>query len=176
MKIVLPVLFFLSSCATTASTLHPSPEWDTVPASIVQALCNRLRDDGVAGSGDLAIVRTTQPLVTTGAIRALADSPRAANPVRIAEEISARQKTIPLLVPTSGCTWKPIDYLDPQRHGDIMVVELSSPFAHPFAMRAAGLFARVSLGGRHANWYWIPLMRAGDDWSLGRIHPIGVWE
>ena len=71
------------------------------------------------------------------------------------------------------CTWKPIDALDPNREFDTMVVELSAPVANP-AHRAAGIVARVTLGGTHPSWYWIELNPRPSAWAVGRIFPLSL--
>jgi hypothetical protein len=173
----LPVAL-LMSCAS-ASVEPPVPEWPAVPAAVMNTLCERLRIDAVAHEGDLAIVKTTQPIVSAGAIAGLARrNMKSGNLVQLAEDLSASQKTLPLLIPRNGCAWKPIDYFDAKKQGDMMVVELSSPMRNPFARGEAGMFARVTLGGTMATWYWIPFRRnmAMNDWLLDRVAPLGVWE
>jgi hypothetical protein len=170
-------LVLLAGCASRPQ-LEPAPEWDAVPAAVISALCERLKIDSVAHQGDLAIVRTTQPIVSAAALAGLARrNMKSANLILLAEEASAQQKTIPLLIPQNGCAWQPVDYLDRVKHRDVMVVELSSPIRNPFA-REAGMFARVSLGGTTASWYWIPFRRSTsmNDWLLDRVAPLGVWE
>jgi hypothetical protein len=48
------------------------------------------------------------------------------------------------------------------------VVELSAPFANPFG-KEAGIVARVSLGGQHPAYYYIPLASRGDHWVVGYV-------
>lgn len=171
-------LALLLSCAS-AGVEPPVPEWPAVPAAVLNTLCERLRIDAVAHEGDLALVKTTQPIVSAGAIAGLARrNMKSGNLVQLAEDLSASQKTIPLLIPRNGCAWKPIEYFDARKQGDMMVVELSSPMKNPFARGEAGMFARVTLGGTMATWYWVPFRRnmAMNDWVLDRVAPLGVWE
>jgi hypothetical protein len=53
-----------------------------------------------------------------------------------------------------------------------MIVELSSPLHNPFEWRNVGIFARVSLGGHHASWYWISIAPYGNGWAVARITPL----
>jgi hypothetical protein len=174
-------LFSIGACKTmTPQPPKPlTPNWQTVPAGVMSALCERLRIDAVAHEGDLAVVRTTQPIVSAGAIAGLARrNMKSDNMVKLAEDLSATQKTLPLMIPRNGCAWKPIDYFDHEKQRDMMVVELSSPIRNPFARGEAGLFARISLGGMNSTWYWIPLRYSNSaaDWMLDRVAPLGVWE
>lgn len=176
---LLAMLALAAACASQQTPKPLTPEWTTVPAGVMSALCERLRIDAVAHEGDLAVVRTTQPIVSPGAIAGLARrNMKSGNLIQLAENLSASQKTLPLMIPRNGCAWKPIDYFDHNRQHDMMVVELSSPMKNPFARGEAGMFARITLGGANSTWYWIPLRYSSSagDWMLDRLAPLAVWE
>jgi hypothetical protein len=173
---LLPSAFCLltfSSCATAPASL-PVPQWNAVPAGIVESLCRRLQDDAIATVGTLAIVRTTQPLANTTTMSSLASAYyKKANTAGAVDAMVASHGSIPIDVAGGSCTWDSIGGID-AAHRDMMVVELSSPLANPYARNEAGLFARVSLGGSEPSWYWIPLGQRGGAWSIGHIMPLGA--
>ena len=135
-----------------------------VPAGIVEAFCSRLRMDAIATGSGLAIVRTTQPIATGQAYAGLGRS--VGSKAVTAPEPS---RSIPIDLGSGSCGWIPIDSMNAQRDRDVMVVELSSPVSNPFVRGAAGVFARVSLGGEHPAWYWIGLVPSGSGWTIGSI-------
>ena len=147
------------------------PDWDLLPNAISFALCQRLQLDGIGSIGtDISIIKITQPIVNGQVLGALG-APRRGRPTTVVH------RAIPIVTTsggTGGCSWKPIDALDPARQHDSMVVELSSPVANPASRNAAGIAARVSLGGTHPNWYWIELIPRQGGWSVGRIFPLGL--
>ncbi|HWW62429.1 MAG TPA: hypothetical protein VN181_13740, partial [Thermoanaerobaculia bacterium] len=135
--------------------------------------CRRLHDDAIATGGTLGIVTTTRPLATTTTMTALAQAHfKRANAARVVEAMTDSHGSIPVSVANGSCTWQPISDIAPA-HRDMMIVELSSPVANPYARNEAGLFARVSLGGEDPSWYWIPLTQRGGDWAVGHILPLG---
>lgn len=144
------------------------PEWESIPPLIPTALCQRLQMDGIGTNGAVVpIVKITQP-IASGQLLAALGKPRRAVPVV--------HRALPVTLPAgnaSACVWKPIDALDPDRQFDQMVVELSAPVANP-ANPAAGIVARVTLGGTNPSWYWIELQPRAGGWSIGRIFPIGM--
>jgi hypothetical protein len=168
-----------AGCATGSAPPPPPPvpEWTEIPASVVQAFCARMQIDRVAADGDLAIVKTTQPLVLPGTMDALAQAAhKNTNAAAVAERVSAGQVTLPIAIPRGACKWMQIEWVDPSRDAGTMVVELSSPFANPFIRNEAAILARASLGGTNPTWYHIPLNRKGTEWTVGHIMPIGVWQ
>lgn len=163
----LVLLFFLASCATTPDAPPAVPEWDAVPAGVVEALCQRLRNDGLA-SGSVAIVRITQPLVTPATVAALAGS----RPRQRARGVEGpfMNRAIPVVTGGSSCEWKPIEATDTERHRDEIVVELSAPVADPYAPGEAGMFARATLAGEYPSWYWISLIPQKGGWSVRFVY------
>ena len=137
-----------------------------VPAAVVEALCQRLHADALA-TGSLKLVRVTQPLATPESVAALEGAVDDGRTLRAAPP-SVISRAIPVSIGRGSCAWQAIEILD-ARDSDTTVVELSSPLLHPYASGQAGLFARASLGGTHPAWYWIALVRSGDEWKLGRV-------
>jgi hypothetical protein len=174
------IAVLVTACATSSNTSKPAPvpQWDAVPPGAVEAFCQRLQMDTVASGAPLTIVRTTQPIATQQALVALGGMTGGRATSGVAEEaLQAGQRSIPISVPqtsASGCVWNPADRLDPRIHSDRMVVELSAPLPNPFVRNAAGFFARVSLGGQNAAWYWVGLVPRGGGWGVGPIIPLGV--
>lgn len=172
MRRLLPlILLFFIACASTTTpppVIPVVPDWESVPAAIPAALCQRLQLDGVGSIGtEVAIVKITQP-VATGAALATLGKPRRA------VQVVHRGIPVATVNEATGCTWRPIDALDPARQHDAMVVELSAPVPNPAARQAAGMVARVSLGGTHPNWYWIELIPLQGAWAVGRILPLSL--
>jgi len=125
----------------------------------------RLQHDAFA-TGSVTIVRVTQPLATPESVAAVQHVTKHGSRVK-PQPISNR--AIPVLLGRGTCSWTPIDVRDMPAHADEMIVELSAPLANPFKAREAGMFARVSLSGEHQSWYWIPLVRRGENWASGFI-------
>lgn len=169
-------LVFLSACllifasCSSAPTPLVSPEWDIVPSGVIDILCSRLRDDAISS---VSVVSTTQRIATPRGLAVLGDSygKRTTND-RITAALAAAQKSVPIETRSSVCTVTPIERMDGRLHADAMILELSTPIANPFARNEAGLFARVSLGGQHPAWYWIPLGKAGGQWLAGQALPL----
>lgn len=170
MRRLLPLAFFLliTACNTTEPGALTLPDWDSIPPGITGALCQRLQLDGIGTIGaDVAIVKITQPIASAQALAQVGP------PMRL---VTIVHKALPVnAVPggVGGCSWKPIDALDPARQFDSMVVELSAPVANP-AKPGAGMVSRVSLGGTHPAWYWIELTPRRGGWAVGRIIPLSL--
>ena len=168
MKRLLPSLLLVVSCATASPQPPPEPvpTWDAIPAGISGALCQRLQMDGIGTIGaEVSIIKVTQPIATPQALASRGKSRRS---------VTIIHRALPVATTTSGtgaCAWKLVDALEPARQFDSMVVELSSPVPNPSSL-AAGMVARVSLGGTHPSWYWIELIPRGQGWSVGRILPM----
>lgn len=165
MKRSIVALVLLAACAS-APPLQP-PQWDVVPAGVVEALCRRLQADALA-TGTVAIVRVTQPLATPenlAALEGVIDDGRS----RREPPPAAISRAIPVSTGQGSCSWQPVDVRDAQSP-DTLVVEISSPVMNPYDPREAGLFARASLGGAHPAWYWIALAPTRDGgWQIRRV-------
>jgi hypothetical protein len=153
-----------TACASRPPAPIVGPQWDVLPARVVDALCSRLKMDAIA-TGRTAIVKVTQPLVTAQNMAALAGSttPRGAKR-RAAAAVTNR--AIPIELGRGACSWEPIDVRDIDQHSDAMLVELSAPLLHPFNTHEAGVLARVSLNNEHQSLYWISMVPRGDEWGI----------
>jgi hypothetical protein len=162
--LLLTAYLFLTACASRPPAPTVGPQWDVVPARVVEALCSRLKMDAIA-TGRTAIVKVTQPLVTAQNLSALAGSttPRGAKR-RAAAAVANR--AIPIELGRGPCSWEPIDVRDIDKHSDAMLVELSAPILHPFNTHEAGVLARVSLNNEHQSLYWISMVPRGDQWGI----------
>ena len=160
--LVAAAVLLFTSCASAPPVV--APNWDVLPARVVEALCMRLRADAIA-TGRTNIVKVTQPLVTAQNLAALAGSttPRGAKR-RAAAAVTNR--AIPIELGRGSCAWAPIDVRDVDRHSDAMLVELSAPLLHPYNPKEAGVLARVSLGNEHQSLYWISMVPRGDQWAV----------
>jgi hypothetical protein len=170
---LLPSAFcFLLSCAAPppAKPQLVAPQWDAIPPGVLDTLCNRLRMDAIATGAPLAIVGTTRALANQQSLSALAFAARSGRTTaRAGTSVTDANRAIEVVTAGSSCAWKKITPDDAARLYDEMIVELSAPALHPFSSREAGLFARVSLGGQGASWYWISLHPAGDRWAVGSV-------
>ena len=169
MRRLLPLLFFVAACATTTQIEPPDvPDWESVPAGVTAAFCQRLQMDGIGANGaEVSLVKVTQPIASPAALANLGKPKR---------RVAIVHRALPIATMTGGptsCAWKQIDAIDPSRQHDSMVVELSAPVPNP-ARPSAGIVARVTLGGTHPNWYWIELLPRPQGWTIGRIFPISL--
>jgi hypothetical protein len=168
-------LLLLASCATSKPPA-PLPVWTQVPGVVLDALCSRLQNEGMSPDSIL-VVKTTQPLVSGPSLRSVAHIySKDAEVGSLAQEITAATPPLPLDVANTHCQWKPIAKLDPLSHVDRMVVEVSPLIPNPFAKSEAGLMARMSIGGRDAQWYWIPLGERNGKWAIGIVLPMDMHE
>ncbi|HKR63823.1 MAG TPA: hypothetical protein VJZ00_08830 [Thermoanaerobaculia bacterium] len=120
-------------------------------------------------TGDVAVVRVTQPLVSNESIAALkasVSSPKAVR--RPATPPQIINRALPIAF-GSRCAWRPLDVFD-KHPSDEMLVEFSAPIVNPVIPSEAGMFARVTLGGQHPAWYWIALVPHGDDWGARWVY------
>lgn len=160
--IVLALLF--TACASSEQPPLTAPNWDVLPARVVEALCVRLKMDAIA-TGRTTIVQVTQPLVTPQNLIALAGSTTPRGAKRRAQA-AVVNRAIPIELGRGSCAWQPIDVRDIDRHSDAMLVELSAPILHPYNAKEAGVIARVSLGNEHQSLYWISMVPHGDNWAI----------
>jgi hypothetical protein len=165
----LALLAFVS-CATQPATAPALTPPDTISPAVLEALCGRLRMDAIASTGALALVNVTRPLATQQSMTSLAMiAPRGVKGNRIAG--SALEANRAIAVPTEGisCRWRGVAPAQLAQHQDEMLVELSAPAINPFAPKEGGLFARVTVGGEGASWYWITLVPYSGQWAVGRV-------
>ncbi len=168
----------LAGCASQPSAPTTPPPWTTVPSAVVDAMCARLRSEAMASDAPMTIVSTTRPLVSGGALRSVAHLyGKDAELSDLAGVVNSSLQPMPIdLANTQTCTWSPIPKIDPVKDVDQMVVELSAPFVNPFTKNEAGMLARLSLGGRDAQWYWIPLGVRNGVWAIGNVFPMDLHE
>ncbi|HEY0160457.1 MAG TPA: hypothetical protein VGF28_24430 [Thermoanaerobaculia bacterium] len=162
----------LAACASAPPPEGPlAPEWDVIPPGIAEALCVRMKIDAIA-TGRLAVVNVTQPLATPLSLGALGNLGRGRPRKDGAAAQAQVNRAIPVGLAQGSCTWIPVEVRDVQRHADEMLLEMSAPLPNPYVANEAGMFVRVSLGGEHANWYWLPLLPSGGGWTAGMALPL----
>lgn len=158
----------LSACATKPPPPPvTAPAWDAVPAGVLDVLCSRLQMDAIAGRAELAIVETTRPLGTAEAMSALSRTGRGnTSSNRLAASASEANRVMPVVTEGSSCSWRPIAATQIRNTRDEVLLEISAPLLHPFLSKQAGLFARASVGGEGASWYWVALSPHGEGWRV----------
>ncbi|MGN6183685.1 MAG: hypothetical protein ACTHQM_08540 [Thermoanaerobaculia bacterium] len=157
------LLLIVAACASQPPL--EAPVWNDIPSNITDALCARLRSDRFADS--LVLVKITQPIVTTSALRALYPLTN-----QIANVVVSPTRAIPVRV-SAECAWTQIDAAQRSRYDDSVVVELSAPLLNPAVKNSAGLFVRATTGGV-SEWYWISLRPHENAWEMAQIAPISV--
>lgn len=170
-SMLVATVLFVTACASTPSPVLQAPAWGLIPAGVTDLLCSRLQMDALA-TDTVAVVRVTQPLVTTESIAALKSSvasPKARKAPK--GTVQPVNRAIPIQF-GQRCAWKPIGAFD-TRPADEMLVELSAPIVNPVIPSEAGLFARVTLAGDHPAWYWIALVPHGNDWGARWVYVLG---
>jgi hypothetical protein len=170
------MLLLLAACASAPPPPTLPPPWTQIPPSVLDSVCAKLQEEGISAD-NLAVAKTTQPLVTAASLRAVANLyGKDADVASLAQLYTNAIQPLPLALTQSRCAWKPIAKLDPVTHRDQMVVELSSPIPNPFMRNEAGLLARMSLGGHDSQWYWIPLGQKKGQWGIGIVLPLDLHE
>jgi hypothetical protein len=165
------ILLLLSACATQPAPQLAAPDWPTVPSAVLDALCARLQMDAIATGAPLALVSTTRPLATPQSLNALAMTAQGRVKInRAAMSAAELNRSLPITSEGASCRWRPIAASQFDRLHDEMMVELSAPAIHPFAPKTGGMFARVTVGGQGASWYWITLFPRGDRWTVGPVY------
>ncbi|HKO01226.1 MAG TPA: hypothetical protein VJ032_06020 [Thermoanaerobaculia bacterium] len=176
MKVLLPIVLVMTACAS-APPPAKVPQWSSVPRTILDAFCVEARAEGLARETPINVVMTTQP-VSGAAMNALAERSMKAlhNGADVAEQMNANLPTMPIDVASDVCPWNAVTRLDRKRDVDVMVVQLSAPFANPFQKGETGLLVRMSLGGESSMWFWLPISERNGRWATGRIRGLGVQE
>ena len=167
---------FLFGCASVPRKPTTPPDWTEVPPSIAEALCSKLRSEAISSDATIDLLTMTQPLVTPSSIHSLGTIyPSKGSSAMVADAVVAGQRRLPINATGSSCHWRPIDTVQARSH-DEMALELSAPFVNPYAVGEAGLFARLTLGGHDAQWYWIPLAQRKGVWAIGFVLPMDLHE
>jgi hypothetical protein len=159
---------------TQATTQKPPLTAPTeMPRTVLEAICTRLRGEGM--SGEIDIVKTTEPLITRETMMALADAAAyhgKKEPAEYAEAFAARPP-MPLNISASACELHAVEH-GSNVSNDTMLLQLSAPILNPFQRGMAGVFARLSLANEAAQWYWIPLAMRNGVWYAGQPDPISM--
>lgn len=171
MKKFAALVLFLTACASQPAPPIQSPDWKTVPAPVLDALCGRLQMDAIATGAPLALVSTTRPLATPQSLSALALMAKGrVKGDRAATSAMELNRALPVSTEGASCAWRPIAAAQAANLHDELVVELSAPAIHPYAQKTGGLFARVTLGGQGASWYWVTLAPVNGRWMVGPVY------
>ncbi|HVG23586.1 MAG TPA: hypothetical protein VND45_05485 [Thermoanaerobaculia bacterium] len=171
MRLALALIAILATaCATQQATTPALTPPAAVTPAVLDALCGRLRIDAIASTAPLAIVSVTRPLATQQSMSALALlAPGRIKTNRVGESASEANRALPVVVESGQCTWRAVAPAQLDRHFDELMVELSAPAINPFMPKQGGLFARVTVGGEGASWYWVSLFPRGDQWAVGGV-------
>lgn len=165
------VLFLACASAPTPPPPH-LPQWNAMPAAVLDSFCANFRDEGISMSTTINVVKTTQmSLITPLTMQSLSDSVFYHGPLdssRAAAAATATANEIPITIPQT-CAWRGIAPNTATRYIDTMTLELSPPIINPFARNTAGMFARIALAGEAPTWYWLPLVPRGETWTAGRL-------
>jgi hypothetical protein len=166
-----------ASCAT-APPAAKTPDWPQVPPIIAEAICVKLRAEGIGSETPLMLVNQTQPIITANAIASLGRlffkrGQGLGDPVRLAANAISGQQMIPVSA-TGTCAWQVVSTTESNRYQDTMVVQVSVPFVNPYAKGESGLFARLLVAGGNAQWYWVPTAWQGNQWRIGRVMSLDV--
>ncbi|HET8775912.1 MAG TPA: hypothetical protein VFP80_19090, partial [Thermoanaerobaculia bacterium] len=170
--VIVTLCVLLSACATQP-TSQPltAPDWPAVPPGVLDSLCGRLQMDAIATGAPLTLVSTTRPLATPQSVNALALMAKGrVKADRAALSVAELNRALPITTEGTTCRWRPIKAVQAEALHDEMIVELSAPSLHPFAPKTGGLFARVTVGGQGASWYWITLFPTNGRWVVGPVY------
>jgi len=177
-------LMLLPGCATSKKPVAPIV-WTEVPSAALEALCtNSIRGEGIGRQTPIFVVDHTQALITPASMASVRraffqkTSEGLIEGAAMAERIRASVSPLPVSVPTDSvsCTWKPMTKYDAPRDYDKMILQLSSPFANPYAKNEYGLFGRLSVGGQSAQWYWVPLAMSRGRLLVEHVLPLDIHE
>jgi hypothetical protein len=171
------LLFVLFFAACTSGPPPPTPQFAAVPASVLDVMCARLHDEGIARETTIDLVRTSRPLVTRQSLQALAEAAYYSgrpDPRAVEAAYEANALVLPLAA-NDACTWNLVD-AGARRSRDTMTLEISAPFGTPVSKGALGVLARLALAGESATWYWIPLTNRNGTWVAMRSLPLNSHE
>ena len=170
-----PALCALTVACATAPPPAP-PSFTVVPSSVLESMCARIHDEGIARETAVDVVRTSRPFVTQHTLQALAELAFQQRLDHAMVEAALATNAAPLpLAKNSSCAWNPVESAAP-RAGDTMTLELSAPFVEPWRRGGTGVLARLSLAGESATWYWVPLVEQNGAWLAGRARPLALHE
>ena len=167
------LVLFLAACAS--SNKRPvAPPLTLVPQAAVDAMCQRLRAEGM--SADLIIVNESTPIVTPASLYGLAEiSVQNAKPTPAVLQSTIATPAVAVEKPRT-CAAKFITAAEARRAIDYMTIEFSPPIANPYVKGQTGTLVRMSLGGESSTWYWVALNYRGDQWVASMPAPVSVPE
>ncbi len=166
------ICLLLLACATPAPKPQlTAPDWTTIPSGVLDGLCARLQMDAIATGAPLAIVSTTRPLATPQSLNALAILAKGrVSGDLVTKSVAEMNRALPVTTEGATCNWRTIAAEQLAAHRDELMVEVSAPSLNPFAPKSGGMFARVSVGGEGASWYWITLVPHNGRWAVGPVY------
>ena len=188
MKILLTVaaVALCLSCRSAPAIAEREPvTWSRVPSSVLDALCaSSIRNEGIGRQTTINVVPRSQSLVTAASLvslrRAYLVKPGKGleSTPQLAQSIAGELTSIPVEIPTAGrsCNWATLERFDRARDNDKMILQVSAPFANPYAKSQWGAFARLTVGGEAAAWFWVPMMTRGGAIALGHVMALDVEE
>ena len=141
-------------------------------------MCVRLHDEGFAPEQTIDVVTTTRPLVTPHSLEALAQMQFYKGRIKkevLEAAVASNDDPLPIGKGKAGCVWHGVAADAPHRN-DTVLLELSAPFLNPFGRGGEGLFARLSLAGDAATWYWIPIVNRNGIWLAGQPMLVGLHD
>ena len=176
---ILPSAFvftFALACASTPPTT--APDLKAVPSIVIDAMCTKLRNEGIAsGTATLLVVKTTQPIINGASLRSLAHSyGKDVDASAVAAAINSVVTKTPLDFRNTSCTWQPVEKLDPVAYAQLTVIQFSAPFQNPFTKNESGVLVRMSVGNHDAQWYWIPLAERQGLLGIGLVMVMDMHE
>lgn len=157
-----------------------------VPNGAFSALCEAFqKEEGFDSAAVTVVLRRTRAIYETFALRTLHQV--GSLDVSEAEQDAARDEVLrtnflpkEVQLPSAGglCRWELSDraYGHFLGHGQLLL-ELSNPLDDPFVQGTkarTGVFARHSIGGEAATWYWIALERTGDEWKASGVFQLEI--
>jgi hypothetical protein len=165
-----------TGCASTPKTT--APDLKAVPSIVIDAMCTKLRNEGMAsGTATLLVVKTTQPIINGASLRSLAHSyGKDVDASAVAAAINSVVTRTPLDFRNTSCTWQPVEKLDPVAYAQLTVIQFSAPFQNPFTKNESGVLVRMSVGNHDAQWYWIPLAERQGLLGIGLVMAMDMHE
>lgn len=168
-----------------ADSWQPS-EGTGVPDAVFSALCETFtRVEGFDDAVPTVVLPATKPLYQTFALRVLHNAGKLTpDELQLDENRdqelrrSFRAQPVPVPQPGSACRWSSSNQAAAEYFGTrTLILELSNPVEDPFAdglEPRVGLFARHSIGGQAAAWYWIALEPSGVGWRVAGVFELDI--
>jgi len=174
------------SCRTAPAVIEREPfTWSSIPSGVLDVLCaSSIRNEGIGRQTTINVVPRSQSLVSTASLvglrRAYFVKPGKglANTPQIAQSIAGGLTSIPIEVPAAGrsCNWATLEHFDRARDNDKMILQISAPFANPYSKTEWGAFARLTVGGEAATWFWVPMRTKDGVVAIGHAMELDVEE